>query len=101
MRVTLNKNGFTAFDTAAGGYALKKGSSTYGFGSSTLHVGIGYLRPELRVAAQKLQVLLRQWVAIPDQAIYFTDPGRLNNEGSNLYIKDFIRVSGLDIEIEF
>ena len=40
-------------------------------------------------------------MVIPDQAISFTDRRKLDNEVSDLDFKDFVRVSGIDIEIEF
>jgi hypothetical protein len=102
IRETLTKNGLTVFDTKAGGYALEKGSGTYRFGPSTRRSpSIVYLRPELALTARKIRGLLRRWVPIPDQSVFFTDSEKLDNEGFNLSFKEFARVSGIDIQIEF
>jgi PilZ domain len=102
IRDTLTKNGLNVFDTKAGGYALEKGSGTYRFGPSTRRSpSIVYLRPELEMTARKIRGLLRRWVAIPDQSVFFTDSEKLDNEGFNLSFKEFARVSGIDIQIEF
>jgi uncharacterized protein YoxC len=99
IREVLRQNGFTPFE---GGYALKKNKSVFTFHPSTLRPpGIEYLRPELKSAAQKVQSLLGRWVKVPEQNVYFTNVDTLLNEGSNIWFKDFVRLSGIDIEIEF